>query len=91
MFNKIFSTPKLIRAMFTGSLLLILIGFIVIAVFLYGNFYKLILQTEEIVIIQMEALLEPIKTNLLDQVLKNLAIKSQGGVIEVEKLKNPFK
>lgn len=77
--------------MFTGSLLLILIGFIVIAVFLYGNFYKLILQTEEIVIIQMEALLEPIKTNLLDQVLKNLAIKSQGGVIEVEKLKNPFK
>lgn len=89
MFNKLITTQKITQVLFTSSLIFILISFIATEVFLYSNFYKIILQTEEIILIQTETFLEPIKTNLLNDVLKNLAVKTQGGVIEIE-LKNPF-
>lgn len=91
MWNKLFTTQKITQVLFTSSLILILIGFIATGIFLYSHFYKIILQTEEIIIIQAETFLEPIKINLLNDILENLAVKTQGGVVEVTELKNPFK
>jgi|YNPNPStandDraft_1061719.scaffolds.fasta_scaffold23139_4 hypothetical protein len=90
MFNKIFTIQKTIKILSTSSLILVLIIFIATGVFLYSNFYKIILQTEEIILIQSEALLEVVQTNLLNEVLKNISIKTKGGTIEAPILRNPF-
>ncbi len=90
MFNKLFSIKQLVQVIFTASLLLILISFIITGVFLYSNFYKLITQTEELIIIQRLALLEPVKINLLNEVLKNKESKMKGGGVVAPELRNPF-
>jgi hypothetical protein len=77
--------------MFTGSLIIILVGFIATGVFLYSNFYKIILQTEEIVLIQTEAFLEPVKINLLNKAMESVALKKEGGTVKPAELRNPFK
>lgn len=90
MFNKLFSLKQLVQILFTSSLIIILIGFVATGVFLYSNFYKLITQTEELIIIQQLAILEPVKINLLNEVLKNKESKTKGGSVVAPELRSPF-
>jgi len=76
--------------MFTGSLLLILICLVATGIYLYSHFYKIIAQTEEIIIIEHQALLEPVKINLLDEVLKNIELKLKDGLITAPISRDPF-
>ena len=88
--NKILTTQKLIQAMFTGSLVVILIALVATGIFLYSHFYKIITQTEEIIIIEQQALLDPVKINLLDEVMKNIELKSKGGSVAAAVSRDPF-
>ncbi len=90
MLNHIFTIQKITQVLFTGSLVLILLALAATGVFLYVNFYKIILQTEEIIIIQTETYLEPVNIAALNQILLNLTAKAEGSKVLISSIKNPF-
>lgn len=89
--NKKKLTPgSLFKSVYLTILSLVIIVILILAVFLYNNFYKTISYSQDILIMQTKTLLEPISENLYANIKQKLQDKETKPAADWSTMKNPF-
>jgi uncharacterized membrane protein YqiK len=78
------SINKLYKYFYLIILVVCFFAFILISCFLYNNFYKIIAQTEEVLILKKEVAIEDIDMNKFDSVIKKIEAKNKYRNIEID-------
>lgn len=77
------SINKLYKYFYLIILIICFFVFISISGFLYNNFYKIIAQTEEVLILRKEVAIEDINMNEFDSVIKKFEVKTKKRNIKI--------
>jgi hypothetical protein len=77
------SINKLYKYFYLIILIICFFVFISISGFLYNNFYKIIAQTEEVLILRKEVAIEDINMNEFDSVIKKFEVKTKNRNIKI--------
>jgi hypothetical protein len=77
------SINKLYKYFYLVFLFFCFFVFVLISCFLYNNFYKIIVQTEEVLILRKEVAIEDINMNEFDSVIKKFEVKTKNRNIKI--------